>query len=266
MFRKLVLAALVAALVFTGMLYGTVWFGFYEGNRPRPVGAPTPRPDGEGWIDLLSAENAPNWKNLKSDKELFTVEDGVLHIFGRSVASLGYATYTGQPFGDYDLHLEFRLSPPPRWSALAALIFNAQLRCNSGVFLRVPEGESPLRGFEVQVLGDHGWPPNKNGTGSIYDVVSPMLNMALPSGEWNSYDISLRGTKVTITVNGWKVIDTDFAQMTMPIGKFSTPYAELPLSGLIALQDHGGELWYRNILVRPAAGVEAAEIIPAAAL
>ena len=59
---------------------------------------------------------------------------------------------------------------------------------------------------------------------------------------------------VTVTVNGWKVIDTDFAQMTQPIGKFKTPYAEMPKAGRIALQDHGGELWYRNIVIRRAEG------------
>jgi hypothetical protein len=107
------------------------------------------------------------------------------------------------------------------------------------------------RGFEVQVLEDFGKPPNKNSCGSIYDVVTPMFNMSRPAGEWNSYDISVKGAEVIVIMNGWMVIHTDLGKMKTRLGKFKIPYAELPREGNIALQDHGGEAWYRNILIRP---------------
>ncbi|MBP8128238.1 MAG: DUF1080 domain-containing protein [Candidatus Hydrogenedentes bacterium] len=201
---------------------------------PAPQGEPTPRPFGEGWIDLLDAAHAPQWKNLTDGRDIFEIRDGVLHIPGIWGTTLRYAGYTGERFSDFELHIEFKVS----W------------RANSGVFLRVHPEDPVHRGFEVQVLDDHTQAPNKNGSGSVYDVVTPMFNMARPRGEWNSYDITVKGRQVTVTMNGWRVVDTDFAQMTMPIGKFDTPFAELPLEGLIALQDHGGEVWYRNILVR----------------
>jgi len=92
---------------------------------------------------------------------------------------------------------------------------------------------------------------DKLKTGSLYDVACPMFNMARPAGEWNSYDISVQERRVVVHVNGWKVLDTDLARMTMPIGKFPIAFAELPLEGMIALQDHGGEAWFRNIWIRP---------------
>ncbi|MCL4218096.1 MAG: DUF1080 domain-containing protein, partial [Candidatus Hydrogenedentes bacterium] len=67
----------------------------------------------------------------------------------------------------------------------------------------------------------------------------------------NSYDITLRDGRIIIVFNGWKVVDTDFALMTTPLGKFEAPYAQLPEAGSIMLQDHGGEVWYRNLLIRP---------------
>lgn len=236
---------------------------YFAPGSPRPVGQCTKAPKGEGWIDLLDADHARQWTDPEGKPApFFEVRDGMLHIFG-GIGPLKYATYTGASFDDFDLHLEFRLSPSRWFSRPLALALNPQMRCNSGVFLRVPERDSALRGFEVQVLDDYGWPAHKNGTGSIYDVVTPMFNMARPAGEWNSYDISLRGSRVVVVVNGWKVIDTDFAQMTEPIGKFKTPYAELPRSGRIALQDHGGELWYRNIRIRPVEAVDpATETVP----
>jgi hypothetical protein len=52
-------------------------------------------------------------------------------------------------------------------------------------------------------------------------------------------------------MNGWLVVKTDLSQMTEPYGKFTIPYADLPREGMIMIQDHGGEAWYRNLLVRP---------------
>jgi hypothetical protein len=202
---------------------------------PVPSGTPTAAPEGPGWIDLLGAEHRDAWANITDEKDIFEIRDGMLHIFGRTIHPLRYAGYTGRAFGDFDLHLEYRLVR----------------RCNSGVFLRVQKNDPVRRGFEVQVLDDHGKAPHKNRSGAIYDVVTPMFNMSRPAGEWNSFDITCEGGQVTVRMNGWPVVYTDLALMREPIGKFDIPFAELPREGLIALQDHGGEIWYRNIRIRP---------------
>lgn len=228
--KKLMVAVLVLA-VLAGV---GVWVALRVMKGPVPEGMPTPRPEGAEWIDLLHAAHAPNWKNVSDDKDLFEIKDGVLHIYGRMIPPLRYVGYTADTFGDFDLHIEYKVTP----------------RANSGIFLRVPVGGSSLRGFEVQVLDDYGKPPSKNSSGSIYDVVTPMFNLSRPVGEWNSYDISARGHEFIIIMNGWMVVHTDFAKMTKPLGKFKTPYAQMPLEGNFTLQDHGGEVWYRNILMR----------------
>jgi hypothetical protein len=148
---------------------------------------------------------------------------------------LRYAAFTGQPFEDFELHVEFKLAP----------------RANSGIFLRAQSDDPVQRGFEIQVLEDHGETPSKHGSGAVYDVVTPMFNLARPAGEWNSYDIRLVGTELEVVMNGWLVVKTDLSQMTESYGKFTIPYADLPREGMIMIQDHGGEAWYRNLLVRP---------------
>ncbi len=201
---------------------------------PVPEGQPTPCPGGDGWVNLLDAQHADAWKNVTDKENLFEIKDGVLHIFGCKKSSLRYAGYTAEDFGDFDLHVEFKVAKG----------------ANSGVFLRAqPEG-SAYRGFEIQVQDDFGAPPDKNTCGAVYDVVTPMFNMCRSVGEWNSFDISVQGGKVIVIMNGWKVIDTDFALMTKPIGKFKVPYAGMPARGKITLQDHHGEAWYRNIAVK----------------
>lgn len=216
-----------------GVLAWSAWHILAPGG-PVPQGLPTAPPDGPDWEDLLAEGSASKWRNITDSASIFAIEGGELHIFGRSLYPLRYVAYGEERLGNFSLHLEFKVAPG----------------ANSGVFLRAQPNDPVYRGFEIQVLDDYGKAPNKNGTGAIYDVVTPMFNMARPAGEWNSYDLTVNGTEVVVIVNGWKVIDTDLALMTVPLGKFSVPYADLPREGLLQLQDHGGEVWYRNILLK----------------
>ena len=233
--KKTVILSVLLTLVSVIAFLGTARYVLQAPWKPRPEGMPTPAPSGPEWINLLAEEQVPLWKNITDDLEIFEIKGGELHIFGSSLTKLRYAGYTGRPFGNFELHLEFRLAR----------------RTNSGVFLRVRENDPVRRGFEVQVLDDYGRPPSLTGTGSLYDVTCHMYNMARRHGEWNSYDIAVRDRHIEVQVNGWKVLDTDLAKMTTPIGKFPIAFAELPLEGMIALQDHGGEVWFRNIWIHP---------------
>lgn len=229
--KKNLLIAVLSVVLLAGAAYE---YFMHVPSGPVPVGQPTPAPTGEGWIDLLDATHAPLWKNVADDKNIFEIKDGELHIFGVTLTPLRYATFTGERFTDFELHLEFKLAKGT----------------NSGLFLRAQPNDPVHRGFEVQVLEDFGDAPTKNSCGAIYDVVSPMYNLSRPAGEWNAFDIRVQGQAVVINLNGWKVIDTDFSKMTTPLGKFKLPYAEMQRDGNIALQDHGGECWYRNFRVR----------------
>jgi len=233
--KKTIALTVIITLLLVAVGAFSVNYVLHGSWKPRPQGEPTPVPNGEGWINLLTDEQIPFWKNITDNNGIFEIQNGELHIFGESVTKLRYAAYASREFGDFDLHLEFRLAKGT----------------NSGVFLRVKENDPVRRGFEVQVLDDFAKAPSMTGTGGIYDVATPMYNLARPAGEWNSYDISVRGKEVRVSVNGWKVIDTDFSLLKTPVGKFPIAFTDLPLEGLLALQDHGGEVWYRNIWIKP---------------
>jgi len=228
--RKILVGVLILLVVVESTILGLI---LMWPQGPVPQGAPTTRPEGDDWIDLLDAQHASGWANVSDDRDIFEIADGALHIYG-TFGRLRYVAYTTETFADFDLHIEFKVTP----------------RANSGLFLRVPKGESPFRGFEIQVLDDHGKPPNAHRSGAVYDVVTPMHNLSRPTGQWNAYDVTLRDRTVTVRMNGWLVLQSDFSKMTTPLGKFAAPYAKMPLEGMISLQDHGGEVWYRNILLR----------------
>jgi hypothetical protein len=224
----------IAAVLFVFALGITLGTQLAWPRGPVPEGKPTQPPTGSDWIDLLSPENAKLWRNLGDTKNIFEVQENSVHIYGKTIYPLRYVTFTGETFSDFDLHIEYKLARGT----------------NSGVFLRAEPNDPVYRGFEVQVIDDFGKAPTKNGAGAIYDVATPMFNMSRPAGEWNSFDIGVTGQRVKIVFNGWLVVDADLSKMDKPIGKFKVAYKDLPLTGNIALQDHGGEVWYRNILVR----------------
>ncbi len=233
---KNILLFLIVLIV--GIYIGMNFYSWLDDifNEPIPIGEITKKPEGEGWIDLLSPENRSYWKNVTDEKNIFEIqEDGVLHIYGRSLHPLRYVGFSQRTFSDFQLHIEFKLTR----------------RANSGVFLRSQINDPVYRGFEIQVLEDYGKLPNKNSCGAIYDITTPMYNMSFPAGQWNSYDITVQGGEVQVVMNGWLIIHTDIDKMTTPLGKFPVAYASLPKEGYLLLQDHGGEVWYRNICIKP---------------
>jgi hypothetical protein len=230
MYKKSLVVFLTVAVLVCGVI-GCV---MSRTPNPTPEGFQTPMPVGEGWVDLLDASHAADWMNTLDKSDIFEIKDGMLHIYGKSLGKLRYAGYMKERFGDFELHVEFKLTE----------------NANSGLFVRSQPGDPVYRGFEIQVLEDKGDPPTKNSCGAVYDVVTPMFNMSRPVGEWNSFDITLRGNEVIIIMNGWTVIHTDLGKMTKPLGKFKVAYSDLPKDGIIAFQDHGGEAWYRNLRIR----------------
>jgi len=184
-----------------------------------------------GWVSIFNGKDLTGWEVMGRAKDAFYAEDGVLVCTGKGGEWIRYT----EKLDNFVLQLEYKVSR----------------RANSGVFLRSQEkGHPAYTGFEVQILDDFGHPVNTHISGAIYDVVAPTENMSKPAGEWNKLEITCDGPKVIVVLNGTKVIDINLDEFTKPIGKFRTPYAKLPRSGYIGLQDHGFPLWFRNIRLK----------------
>jgi hypothetical protein len=148
-----------------------------------------------------------------------------------------------ETFGDYSLHLEFRLPLMP-----AA---RGQARGNSGVY---HQGR-----YETQVLDSFGLEGKNNEAGGIYSIRGPDLNMCLPPLVWQTYDVDFtaarydeQGNKtaparLTVRLNGVFV----HRDVELPQATTAAPLGEGPQDGPIHLQDHGNPVRYRNVWVLP---------------
>ncbi len=154
-------------------------------------------------------------------------------------------------------------SQPNRWKAEEGTLVNEESGSDLvtertfqdfqlHVEVMVPEGSNSgvyLRGrYEVQVQDDHGKEAHARGMGGIYGQVTPVENAALPSGEWQSFDITLVGRTVTVVLNGKTIIDRqEIPGITG--GALDSREAE---PGPIFLQGDHGRILYRNLVLTPA--------------
>ena len=136
---------------------------------------------------------------------------------------------------------------------------------NSGIMWGVVENpdyhEPYYTGPEIQILDDERHPDSKAGTthrsGALYDMIAAPEGVVNPAGEWNTYEITIDydSNKGIIVMNGEEVVtfpvsgpeweamvaDSKFADWE-EFGKVST--------GLIALQDHGHQVSFKNIKIK----------------
>ncbi len=212
-------------LQFEGRLQGDALTGtvtFPDGARGTwtAVRAPSLRREREpAWgqpVALLDGNSLAGWRVLGENQ--WQVAGGVL----RNTKSGGNLV-TEKTFTDFKLHLEFRY---PAGS-------------NSGVYLR---GR-----YEVQIADSTSAEPSADELGSIYGFVAPSFR-ATQAGQWQTFDITLVGRRVTVVLNGKTIIcDREIPGITG--GAINSREGD---PGPLLLQGDHGPVEYRNITITPA--------------
>ena len=145
-------------------------------GKPAPQFATIKKPDWGKTTVLFNGKDLEGW-HLDSDKNEWSIEGGILKN-----AKGGANLISDEKFKDFKLVTEFRY---PEGS-------------NSGIYLR---GR-----YEVQIADNHGLEASDIYFGGIYGFLEPNENVAKPAGEWQRYEITLVGNRVTIVANGKTII------------------------------------------------------------
>jgi hypothetical protein len=168
-------------------------------------------------VKLFNGVDLTGWRAM--GKSQWVVENGIL----RSTKS-GANLVSEQSFTDFKLHVEFRYDKGS----------------NSGVYLR---GR-----YEVQISDDNGKEPWKGYFGAIYGFLTPGEMAAKEAGEWQTYDITLIGRKVTVVANGQTIISNqEIPGITG--GAIDSKEGE---PGPILFQGDHGPIDFKNIVITPA--------------
>lgn len=145
---------------------------------------------------------------------------------------------------------------------------------NSGVFVLAKEVKDEpiyISSPEYQVLDNEGHPDAKMGengnrkSASLYDMIPADPQNSNPAGEWNTGKIVVNDGTITHYQNGEQVVEyevwtQDWVDMLQD-SKFSEEAWPLAFellkniggenkSGVIGFQDHGDDVWYKNITVK----------------
>ncbi len=178
------------------------------GVDTKPLNTPPP-----GFIALFNGRDLTNWKDEKDATKHWTIVDGALHYDGK-----GDSLRTAKDYGDFELYVDWKIGK----------------KGDSGIYLR----SNP----QVQIWDD------PIGSGGLYNnqknPSKPTKVVDKPVGEWNTFHIIIKGDKVTVDLNGERVVDN----VTME--NYTDRSKPLPATGTIELQHHGNPIEFRNIYVK----------------
>lgn len=186
--------------------------------------------DLSGWARIPRHEGAP-----ADEKPGFIVEKGLL--VSLPDAPEDDLWYTKEKIGNATLRVVYKSSDKT---------------ANSGVFIRIPErpkseDDAINHGIEVQIdeSGDE-W----HSTGVLYSMTQAKARPYKPAGEWNIMEITMKGPRTIVKLNGTLVTDYDGVSPVPPKrGRYEPERGPRPNSGYIAIQHHGGAatVWFREI-------------------
>jgi len=216
-------------LVFSGRLVGEKLEGTTVGEDGKtltwtgqraPDFQPTKRVEWGKPVQLFNGRDITGWK-VRSEKGAgcWTVDQGTLTNNVPCVDLI-----TEEKYSDFKLHLEFKLAE----------------KSNSGVYLR---GR-----YEVQIVDDYGKAPESTGMASIYGFLWPKVNTSKAPGEWQTYDLTLRGRFVEVILNGQKLIE----YLEIPGITGGALDSDEAAPGPLMVQGDHGKVWFRNIVLTPA--------------
>lgn len=203
-----------------------------------------------GWMLLFDGVNTDGWRAFNGDSfpAGWVVEDGALKALGTGGDIGGDIVFAPLDFEEFELEFTWKIATGG----------------NSGVFYHVvedPKYKAPYEtGPEYQVLDQLGFPDpieDWQSLGADYAMYTPDLEgVVKPAGEWNHSKIIFSEKGASYWLNGKKTLEfipySDDWTTRRNSGKWdSFPDYAISKTGLISLQDHGSEVWFKNIKIRP---------------
>ncbi len=207
----------------------------------------------EGWVLMFDGTTPGKWRGYGKDHfpAGWEVKDGMLSCKGSGRGEAG-AIEGGdiiydEKFQNFELSLEWKISE----GGNSGILYLAQESPDKTIWQTAPE---------MQVLDNLKHPDSRDDlhtAGSLYDMIAVPRDKVKPVGEWNQVKILIYKGLVEHWLNGEKVVEYHLwtpewnamvAKSKFP--EYNPDWAKVAQQGYIGLQDHGDDVWYRNIKIR----------------
>ena len=196
----------------------------------------------QGFVSLFNGADFTGWKVPEGDGGHWKVVDGVIDYDAESEAPGGKHLWTDREYGDFVLRVDWRIKDTPWVNPHVKIVLPSGLDKKGpdgqDVDMAVPDSDSGilLRGLENAQVNIWCWPIG-SGEGYGYRTdneqppevragVVPRVNADRNIGEWNSFEITMKGDRLTVVLNDVTVLD-------------NAHLPGVPARGPIALQHHG---------------------------
>ena len=195
-----------------------------------------------GFAPLFNGKDLSGWKVPAGDNGHWKVLDGVIDYDASSEAPGEKHLWSAGEYGDFVLRIEWRIKETPYVNPNVPIIRHdgTHKKGPDGreITIAVPDSDSGilLRGQGKSQVNIWCWP---TGSGEVYGYrmdekmptavragVTPKANADRDVGEWNAFEITLKGDRLTVVLNGVTVIE-------------SAQLPGIPATGPIGLQHHG---------------------------
>ena len=214
----------------------------------------TPAEQREGWKLLWDGKTSDGWRGAKIatfPKAGWKIDNGILKVekSDGGESTNGGDIITTRKYKNFMLCVDFKITDG----------------ANSGIKYFVNpdlnKGEGSAIGCEFQILDDERHPDAKLGVkgnrqlGSLYDLIPAPKDKPFRKGEWNTAMVIVKGNHVEHWLNGVQILEYDRnTQMFNALVAYSK-YRDWPNfgnfeEGNILLQDHGDEVWFKNVKIK----------------
>ncbi|WP_291777495.1 DUF1080 domain-containing protein [Cecembia sp.] len=204
------------------------------------------------WISLFDGKTFQGWSKYGGGEvgAAWKIQDGAIYL--DALNKEGWQTgdggdiITNEEFENFHFQVEWKIAE----------------NGNSGIIFLVhesPEYAYPwMTGPEMQILDNDGHPDAKIHThraGDLYDLIASNEETVKPVGEWNLAEIIIDEGNLELHLNGVRVVSTSLWTEEWNEMIANSKFKDMPgfgkyQKGKIALQDHGDEVWFRNIRIK----------------
>ena len=208
----------------------------------------------EGFRSLYNGVDLRGWKQVAGNEGHWKASNWILDYDGKSEAD-GEDRHltTEESFKDFILIIDWRQNGPQKFVNVPVILPDgSSAKDNNGntqnvVVLDAGDSGIYLRGSSAYQANIWNWPV---GSGEMYTLrvssdyppeirraATPIQNADNPVGEWNRFEITVRGDTIKTVLNGKTVIP-------------ETHFPDIPKEGPIKLQHHGDTIQFANIYIK----------------